>query len=217
MRVRYHQKNRPQPGVEPGIGGTANVGHTTTSIRSDAISSVSRIISAAKRAFAVGDGSRSLTGIAKDAGVGVATLYRHFPSRQALAHAVYEDIFATEIEPLLAAFGESTTPRSVLLDIAERLADVALEEHGMVSSMGNMAEVTTEFLSRSTATLTPAVARAQAAGNLRADLEPGDIPNLLAMVTIGLGAVSRDKSTRRRYLSLMLDALNPAQATPLPR
>lgn len=186
-------------------------------IRADAFSSISRIVASARRAFAVGDGSRSLTGIAADAGVGVATLYRHFPNRRALAHAVYEEIYLTEIQPLLASLGESTAPRAVLLDVAERLADVAVHERGMVVSLGNLAEVTTEFLSRSTESFAPAVARAQAAGKLRADIMAADILSFLAIVTAGLGAVDTDALTRRRYVSLMLDALNPSYASPLPR
>jgi len=188
----------------------------TKSLRADAFSSISRIIEAARRVFATGDGTGTLNRIAQDAGVGIATLYRHFPNRQALAHAVYDRIFSTEIEPLLAEFENGDAPRSVLLDLTERLADIADRERGLVGSLGNITEVTTEFLTRDLDVFGPVVAKAQAAGSFRPDITASDIPNILALMVAGLGVLGDDKAARRRYLSLLLDALNPAGATPLP-
>nr|WP_229713141.1 TetR/AcrR family transcriptional regulator [Streptomyces fuscichromogenes] len=48
--------------------------------------------------------------MAQEAGVGIATLYRHFPNRQSLAEAVYERIFSTEIEPLLVRLTSTDAP-----------------------------------------------------------------------------------------------------------
>lgn len=185
-------------------------------LRSDAFSSIARILDAARRTFATGDGSGTLSRIAQDAGVGIATLYRHFPNRQALAVAVYERIFTEEIEPLLAQISDGDAPRPVLLDVAERLSDIAQRERGLVTSIGNLSAATTALLQRSTDTITPIVHRAQSAGTIRPDLEPADIPHLLAMLAAALGVLDADRETRRRYLSLLLDALNPTQATPLP-
>ncbi|MGQ4598971.1 TetR family transcriptional regulator [Nocardia sp. R6R-6] len=185
-------------------------------IRTDAFASVSRIIEAARRLFAANEGSTTLARIAREAGVGVATLYRHFPNREALALAVYERILTTEIQPLLGELDQSDTPRTVLLEVAERLADITRAERGLADSIGNLPRVTADFLGRSDETFGPAIARAQAAGNLRPDIEPRDVPYLVAMTITALGAIDLDKPSRRRYLSLLLDALNPAQATPLP-
>jgi len=186
------------------------------SLRADAFSSISRIIEAARRVFATGDGAGALSRIAQDAGVGIATLYRHFPNRQALAHAVYDRIFSNEIAPLLAEFENGDAPRSVLLDLTERLADIADRERGLVGSLGNFTEVTAEFLTRDLDVFGPVVAKAQAAGNLRPDITASDIPKILALMVAGLGVLGDDRAARRRYLSLLLDALNPAGATPLP-
>ncbi|CAN5293636.1 TetR/AcrR family transcriptional regulator [soil metagenome] len=185
-------------------------------LRSDARSSISRIIEAARRVFASGDGSGTLSRIADEAGVGVATLYRHFPSRQALAHAVYERIFSTEIEPLFVELAKSNAPRAMLLDVAERLVTVVQNEKGLVSSIGNLTEATTVFLRRSSEPLRAVVARAQAAGSIRSDIDAEDIPNILAVAVTGLAVLGSDKATRRRYLSLLLDAMSPTRATRLP-
>ena len=149
--------------------------------------------------------------------MGIATLYRHFPNRQALAWAVYDRIFTTEVEPLFARIGATEAPRETLLEIAERLSDIAGRERGLVASIGNLTEATTELLRRHSESFAPILQRAQAAGNVRPDIEPADIPNILAMVVTGVNLPHADALSRRRYLSLLLDALNPARATSLPQ
>jgi AcrR family transcriptional regulator len=185
-------------------------------LRSDAFSSIGRILDAARRIFATGDGSGTLARIAQEAGVGIATLYRHFPNRQSLAQAVYERLFTEEIEPILARFDGSVATRAAFLDVAERLIDIAQREPGLVASIGNLTEATTALLRRSVQLIRPILLQAQAAGTIRPDIDAADIPHLLAMVAAALGVLDSDRPTRRRYLSLLLDALNPGQATPLP-
>ncbi|MFE3056961.1 TetR/AcrR family transcriptional regulator [Nocardia sp. NPDC059239] len=188
----------------------------TKPLRADAFTSISRIIEAARRLFASEGGSATLAHIAREAGVGVATLYRHFPNREALARAVYERILTTEVLPMLAELDKDALPRSVLLEVAERVADIVQSERGLADSVGNLTEVTADFLARSDEIFGPAVARAQTAGNLRPDIEPRDVPYVFAMVITALSAVELNRTARRRYLSFMLDALNPTQATALP-
>jgi AcrR family transcriptional regulator len=184
-------------------------------LRSDAFSSVARILEAARRVFASGDGPGTLDRIAREAGVGIATLYRHFPNRQRLADAVYERIFSEEIEPLLTQLRDSgDAPRPVLLEVAERLAGVVHRERGLVASMGDVTEATSRLLLRSMEILEPALRRAQEAGAIRPDIEPADIPNILAMVVAALGVLDADHPTRRRYLNILLDAFNPQHDTP---
>lgn len=60
-----------------------------------------------------------------------------------------------------------------------------------------------------------AVTRAQVAGKLRPDVVPADIPNLMTMVAAGFGSIA-GAPARHRYLSLLLDGLDPARAQPLP-
>jgi AcrR family transcriptional regulator len=184
--------------------------------RSDAFANISQIIDAAKRVFAAGDGADPLSRIAKEAGVGVATLYRHFPNRQALARSVYEQIFVEEVEPLLAQLGEEEAPRSVLLDVAERVADIVQRERGLVSSIGNLAAATSDLLERRADQLDALLRRAQAAGAIRTDIEVSDIPRILAMVIAALAVLETDAQTRRRSLDLMLDAFNPARSAVQP-
>jgi AcrR family transcriptional regulator len=184
-------------------------------LRSDALSSVARILEAARRVFASGDGTGTLDRIAREAGVGIATLYRHFPNRQRLADAVYEHIYAQEIEPLLARLADSAdAPRLVMLDVAERLAEVIQRERGLAASMTDMTDMTSKMLRRSMELLEPVLYRAQEAGAIRPDIEPADIPGILAMLAAALGALNADQPTRRRYLNILLDAFDPPRPAP---
>ncbi len=69
--------------------------------RVDARSSAERITAAGRTVLAVGEGS--LEQIAAEAGVGIATLYRHFPNREAIVRAVLDDILETDLLPLIDA------------------------------------------------------------------------------------------------------------------
>lgn len=182
------------------------------SMRADAFSSVSRILEAARAVFAAGEGAGTLEKIAHEAGVGIATLYRHFPNRQVLARAVYERVFTAEIEPLLARLEATSAPRDVLLEVAERIAEVVRRERGLVASIGNLAEVTAHLLARHADSFAQAVTRAQTAGNLRSDVAADDVPDLVAMFAAGTAVLDADAGTRRRYLGVLLDGLNPARA-----
>ncbi|MAT83261.1 helix-turn-helix domain containing protein [Leifsonia sp. H3M29-4] len=186
-----------------------------STMRVDAAASMAKILGAARRAFSLGDGSGTLNRIAKEAGVGIATLYRHFPNRESLALAVYDDVFATEVQPVFAQFERTDAPRDVLLELGERLLGVLDRERGLVRSLSNLAEATRELMGRNAAAIEQTVRRAQAAGTLRADITPEDIPNLMTMIAAGFGSIPSG-AHRRRYLSLVLDSLNPAQAHPLP-
>ena len=186
-------------------------------LRADASASITRILAAARAVFADEDGTGTLNRIAKEARVGIATVYRHFPTREVLARAVYDNLITAEVAPLISEFARSDTPRDVLLDMCENLLDVLDQQRGLVLSLTNLAQITAELLTRDLDTIADAVTRAQRAGNLRPDLTGTDIPNLLAMVISGLQGPNLDRTTRRRYLSLLLDGLNPTHAQQLPQ
>src|SRR3712207_3266457 len=95
--------------------------------RSDAFANVSRIVAAARDIFARDGASATLSQVAAAAGVGNATLYRHFPNRQALAAAVYTDIVENDIRPTIAALGENA-PREAFVEALARLEDAMFEQ-----------------------------------------------------------------------------------------
>lgn len=182
--------------------------------RVDARSSVERIVIAGRTVLGAGGGS--LEQIAAEAGVGIATLYRHFPNREALVRAVLDDILETDLLPLITDEAALGHPRQSLLDIATRLLDLITEERGLVTFAGNFADVAVDALQRFSDSLHPLLLRAQEEGEIRADLTADDIPRFLVMGIAGLALPGTTRSTRARFIALLFDALDPAGATPLP-
>ncbi|MFE7030374.1 TetR/AcrR family transcriptional regulator [Streptomyces sp. NPDC057621] len=182
--------------------------------RVDARSSVERIMAAGRTVL--GRGDASLDQIAAEAGVGIATLYRHFPNREAVVRAVLEDILDTDLLPIIEDAADVPHARQALQDIATRLLDLITEERGLVTFASNFADVAVDVLQRFSASLHPLLVRAQEAGEVRDDLTAEDIPHILVMAVAGLALPGTTPSLRARFTALLFDSLNPAGATPLP-
>ncbi|NUP38752.1 MAG: TetR/AcrR family transcriptional regulator [Streptomyces sp.] len=182
--------------------------------RIDARSSAERIIAAGRNVLGAGEGS--LERIAAEAGVGIATLYRHFPNREAIVRAVLDDILETDLLPLITDASAARHPRQSILDIATRLLDLITEERGLVTFAGNFADVAVDALQRFSDSLRPLLERAQEQGEIRVDLTADDIPRFLVMGIAALALPGTTPATRARFTVLLFDSLNPANATPLP-
>lgn len=178
-------------------------------MRADAVASVTRILDAARRVFQSGDGNGTLDRVAQEAGVGIATLYRHFPNRQSLAAGVYRRLFGQEIEPYLLQVEAGDGSHAELLALAERIVTISRRERALIASLGDLGGTTAELLRPHAAGFEAFVARGQAAGNLRAELAGSDLPRLLVMVAAAGVVLDGDESERRRYLHLLLDGLRP--------
>lgn len=188
----------------------------TAARRADATSNAARIVAAARRVLASGDGLGSLEEIAREAGVGIATLYRHFSRRETLASAVYTQLFDEEIAPALERAREDPSPIHGLKSAAAGLLAVLSRAHGLVASTANIAALTSELLQRFTDPINEIVLNAQRAGEIREDIEADDIPRLLVMIIAGLTVPGLPPGAHQRYLTLVFDGLKPHNATPLP-
>lgn len=184
--------------------------------RADATSNAARIVAAARRVFARGDGLGSLEEIAREAGVGIATLYRHFSRRETLASAVYTQIFDDEFTPALERARQDPSPLQGLKTAAEGLLTMVSRIDGLIASAGNFPALTDDLLRRFTDPIYEIVVHAQEAGELRKDIEADDIPRLLVMAVAGLTVPGITHDVHLRYVTLIFDALKPENATPLP-
>ena len=182
----------------------------STPRRSDASANIARIVAAAREVFARDGASATLSEVATAAGVGDATLYRHFPNRQALAAAVYEDIFTDEVKPAILALAGS--PATAFIDVLAHLEDVMFAQRPILASLDDLASLTADLIMRDRELLEDFVGQAQSAGMLRDDVNAGEVASFVAMVTAASVAMNLPKSQRRRYLHLMVDALSPAAA-----
>ncbi|MFG2968751.1 TetR/AcrR family transcriptional regulator [Streptomyces sp. NPDC048288] len=182
--------------------------------RVDARSTAERITVAGRVVLGAGEGS--LEQIAAEAGVGIATLYRHFPNREAIVRAVLEDILETDLLPLIERAADSPHPRQSLHGVATRLLDLIAEEKGLVTFASNFADVAVDILQRFSESLHPLLLRAQEQGEVRRDLTQDDIPRFLVMAVAGLAIPGSTPALRARFTALLFDSLNPANATTLP-
>lgn len=178
----------------------------THPMRADARRNRERVLTAAARAFAQLGPDATLEGIAKDAGVGIGTLYRHFPTRDALVEAVYRN----EVTRLCGAASDLLTqlPTDRALRVwMDRFVDYMTTKRGMgdalralAASSGNPFAASRERMVEALSSLLDAGA---AAGTLRGDVEPADV---LASVS-GIGLAAADPTQAARMLDLLMDGL----------
>jgi AcrR family transcriptional regulator len=181
-------------------------------MRADARRNYERLLAAAEQAFTEYGADASLDEIARRAGVGSGTLYRHFPTRDALLEAVFGD----SVERLCASADElaATLPAQEAL-VAWLLALVrhTTTFHGLASTLMACSTDESSPLYRSchsiSATMTALLDRAKAAGAVREDLAPGDLGALVHGIAMATEAAPGDPSFPERMLGLTLDGLRP--------
>jgi AcrR family transcriptional regulator len=146
--------------------------------RADAVRNRERVLEAAKAVFSAGGPDASLEAVAKRAGVGIGTLYRHFPTREALFEAVYR----REVEQL-GELAEQLKSEAAPVDALRRWLRSNVEfvatKKGMSAALALAAHGTSELSTYSFDRLTKAVGalleRAVTAGEIRADVGPEDV------------------------------------------
>jgi len=146
--------------------------------RADALRNRDRLLAAAKAVFSAGGPDASLEAVARRANVGIGTLYRHFPTREAL----YEAVYRHEVEQLGALAeelkGESSPVEALRLWLRSNVEFVATKK-GMSAALALAAQANSELMAFSYDRLTKAVGalldRAVAAGEIRGDVGPEDL------------------------------------------
>jgi AcrR family transcriptional regulator len=153
--------------------------------RADAKRNRVRLLETAKAAFAEKGSDASLDEIARSAGVGAGTLYRHFPTRDALVEAVYRN----ETEQLVAAadrLAKRHPPVTALREWLSLFVDYIATKHGMYEVLNSIVGGTSDLYSASTAQMTQTIARlverAVASADIHLDLDPLDLLRALAGV-----------------------------------
>ena len=176
--------------------------------RADARRNYDALVATAAAAFQE-DIDTPLEDIARQAGVGIGTLYRHFPNREALIHAVYR----TEVERLLEAAGvlaDELPPYEALASWLEQFIDYAATKRIIAPALSEMAANRPELFAgtrtRLVAAMDTLVERAVASGAIRADLRGEDLLSAMG----GICSAYRDPDWQRRarrLVGLLLDGL----------
>jgi AcrR family transcriptional regulator len=180
-------------------------------MRADARRNRDLLLSAALAAFTEhGADDVSLEEIARRAGVGIGTLYRHFPTRQDLLESVYRD----QVEALCtlaAGLLGAPSPSDALATWLRAMLAFSTTKRSLVTSMLATMDQTSEIFSACSTVIRQAVesllARAQEAGEIRPDVDAGDIMRLSHAITVATERAPASPEQAERLLGLMLDGL----------
>ena len=146
--------------------------------RADAVRNRERVLEAAKAVFSAGGSDASLEAVAKRAGVGIGTLYRHFPTREALFEAVYRREVQQLSELAEALKGDADSVDALRRWLRSNVEFVATKK-GMLAALALTVHGSSELYAHTFDRLTKAVGvlldRAVAAGEIRADISPEDL------------------------------------------
>jgi AcrR family transcriptional regulator len=182
----------------------------TRGLRADARRNRQRLLDVAVRAFSEQGTDASLEAIAREAGVGIGTLYRHFPTREALLEAAYRNEVARvcdSAEELLAQYPPDMAMR-VWMD---RFIDYLATKQGMADALKAViasgdSDPFAESLDRISSAISTLLKAGAEAGVLRSDVDPLDVGFSLG----GILLITTDKGLRdraSRMLDLLLDGL----------
>lgn len=177
------------------------------------------IVAAAREAFARADAageSVSMNEVARVAHVGIATLYRHFPSRDELAEAVYQ----SKLDEVTARVHDRTRDHEALPSLriwVEEFASFMLATRGMMDTLRSAWHTAIPHNSAAAARIVDIVAAFLAAGaadgSIRDDVDPRDVT--VAILALLSTAPPDDPGTQAvRLLELFLDGLAPGIARP---
>lgn len=181
--------------------------------RADAIRNRERLLEVAKDAFTRSGANASLEEIAKQAGVGPGTLYRHFPTREALLQAVYR----SELEKLAAAeqkLAKELPPiealRAWLLLFVDAIAAKQLIAPAVNTLVGDPKKMFESSYAQMWEAVRVLVKRAIRSGDIRKDLDPLDL--LRALIGVANVATSPDwQQSARRLVDILITGSRPAK------
>ena len=179
--------------------------------RADAERNRDRILEVAKDAFTKFGAEASLDEIAKQAGVGAGTLYRHFPSREALIEAVYR----TEVEKLAAAernFAETMPPiealRAWMMLFVDYIAAKKIIAPVLNTLLGGASKVFESSHTQIWDAIRALVKRASKSGDIRKDLDPIDL--LRALIGVSNVATGPDwQQSAKRLVDILITGSRP--------
>lgn len=170
--------------------------------RADAVRNRERVLEAAKAVFSAGRPDASLEAVARQAGVGIGTLYRHFPTREALYEAVYRRE-VDQLGDLADQLKGEASPVDALHRWMRCVVEFVATKKGMSAALALAAHNPSELHAYSFGRLTNAAGalldRAVTAGEIRADVSPEDLLRTL----VGMCSMHEQPSWQARVLRLV--------------
>jgi AcrR family transcriptional regulator len=203
--------------MDPGPGQADDI--AAPRLRSDAERNRERILAAARTVFGRDGLNASMASVAREAGVGIATLFRHFPSKEDLVAAVFADRMDTYADAVATAL-DDPDPWHGLVGFIETVCAMQAADHGfadvLIVSFPTAKALETRRREAYDGTV-QLIDRAKAAGHLRDDFTPQDLV-LLHMANAGVinATVDAAPDSWRRLVALMIQAFHAPARGPLP-
>ncbi|MDQ3631570.1 MAG: TetR/AcrR family transcriptional regulator [Actinomycetota bacterium] len=180
-------------------------------LRADAQRNRDRILTAAAAVFAAEGAGAQMDAIAARAEVGVGTVYRHFPTKEALLGEMVRRKFALMVDCARAAQKQAGEPFEVFADLlranAETMAADAATQDALQNQGREVWDAAEAEKAELMALVEPLIERAKRAGTLRADFSRWDIPVLMGGVCATMGSSGPPGGDWRRHLEIVLDGL----------
>lgn len=184
---------------------------TSDDLRADAARNRARVLEVARERLAAGDATLPMNTIARQAGVGVGTVYRHFPSRQALLESLAMESFEQLLTEARGAAADED-PGAGLDRLLRYGLRSQLDDPGLAAVLGS-SESACPQTSQLRVDLFEAVGRllgrARKAGAIRPEIEVDDIRRLLCGVEHAVRMGGRDHDEVDRYMDVLLGGIRP--------
>jgi AcrR family transcriptional regulator len=185
---------------------------TTRKPRADSVRNRERLLEAAKVVFSTGGAGASLEAVAREAGVGIGTLYRHFPTREALFEAVYRRE-VEQLGELAEELARSAPPVDALRQWLHANVEVVATKKGMLAALALAADGRPELYAytgeRMKAAATTLLNRAVKAGEIRSDISHDELLRALYGL-VGSSYMRAEpgwQDTVKRLLDVFVDGL----------
>lgn len=175
--------------------------------RADAARNNDRLISAARLCFRIEGPEVSLQTIAKQAGVGVATLFRNFADKDEMILAVLEGEITSRVNPLMERALADKNPVRGMMYVINGLLSIAGREANMMAAVGVRREILTGIATPVISTLFELLRRAQAKNQIRAELTIGDLVVILAMILSAVESTPPGSKSWKRFAMLLGDSV----------
>lgn len=175
-------------------------------LRVDAQRNRARILAAAEAVFAEKGPSASTEEVAERAGVAIGTIFRHFPTKQALLQAIMKDLLLrlTQEATSLAADGD---PATALFTFFTQVVEQAAHKKTVVDLLNLQVTDPVQSLRQKIAEL---LDRAQKAGAVRREIRPDEVIALLTSACQGALLAGWDHDLQRRTLAIIFDGFRPS-------
>ena len=186
--------------------------------RADARRNRERVLAAAEAVFGESGLKAPIEDVARRAGVGVGTVCRNFPTKRALVEAVVGSMYETLLHEAEQALADPD-PAHAFERFVVGLPDFQARHRALADQMAseNMLASAASPREKLLRAVSELVARAQAAGAIRADIGPGDVSMLFSGVAHATAIVGDLQPVlRERYVRIILDGLRARDATALP-